>query len=110
MLNIIAELQEEIDKIEEVPKNDVEYSTIRFYDDSKGFERTVEALELPAPTFKEERNPSGKLFCWYNERSLVHYSTAMVEVRLFQESRQVGVVCIPEWDLKCEKIIKGDTK
>jgi hypothetical protein len=45
MLNIIAELQEEIDKIEEVPKNDVEYPTICFYDDSKGFERTVEALE-----------------------------------------------------------------
>ena len=45
MLNIITELQEEIDKIEEGLKNDMEYQTIRFYDDSKGFERTVEALE-----------------------------------------------------------------
>ena len=45
MLNIIAELQEEIDKIEEGLKNDMEYPTIRFYDDNKGFERTVEAVE-----------------------------------------------------------------
>jgi len=44
MLNI-TELQEEVDKIEEGLKNDMEYPTIRFYDDSKGFERTVEAVE-----------------------------------------------------------------